>query len=1064
MRTSPPGIPGDGRPSGLYSPVVARPRGAALLLVTGFLSLLALLAVSFLFARNLLATHARAAAAAERADLAVRSGLDYAAARLWADARSVTGTGNVPSAANRCDDRIPRGGEPVTLAPRRRQNPSYARGDGWTDADGDGAWTPGVDAPLPAADLDADGRLDAWSGRLRGGSADACRFSLDIRCAGGLVSVNSGEIGSVSDDHDLDGIPNGDPASGYAAAVPAGAWCDPAWPGNVHLVNLLDNLGAVLDLSIRQTGVPFHPGAGALGPIETSPLGSLVVSNRPQGGYTSLEPLHAALSAADFEKVAPFLTVRRETIAVSRMASGSKKDLAWLRIFDTIWQSAYEFHVPIRFNEAPVEVLAASLRHITASGSYYQLIVGGPLEPQTPFVRLYPEAEADDVAAALAARRPIHDWRDFLQELHASAAPFFRDDPFTAVNESVDPGRRLLKEDLILAQVGPDGYFGDTHAWRMNTLEVARDTGIGIDATSTRRILKESLFGLLNTAPFDQSGNSQTSLNAAAMFSNIAPRVTTEYDLADDAPGAFVVRASGWMEREGQETASADLRGEIVILDSVRLDGQQEFEMFSTAARPVTATNPWRLAGGAVLAEGACQKKLFIDSDPKFPLDSYCEASLPTTGQGWAVGNYAYCPVEGGLRLQARPEEGIDAPCVFALPFNPDPLPPPPNRWYGSASGTQDDWLDNVGDPAGSAGAHRSPDPAYGGATNPLPPLHRGFHAGSQGIRFNPIPAGNLFNLSWDAATPFPLPLGAQGRIADATISLWYPSHGGESLILDVTPPHFNAPYLELQYRDLSTSNTWRTYLRWQFPGVPSETFRVDVLSQTRTITPWWTADPVVAACGWHHLAFAFSPAGDFLTVHVDGRPDAQGPIAIGFPTGSVGQDQWRLSLRFPMDDLRFFAADLGSPTIEAQALDTDRFADRRGTYLSSRFRPDPARFPDGVTLRGISWDAFIPEQTAGRFTFDAVGYKGGVPLNPNALSDPGRAIPWNGTTPPGAVFSVPGCDAFEIGVTINAASPTLTIPGPNGLHAPLRDTPYLDSVTLRLAGRRPRWTGVSSR
>lgn len=1045
-------------------------RGIVLILVTGLLALLAFLAAALAQGGRFSAAWSAVETPAGRARRAAESALEYAAARLWADARSIAGSGKAPSAANRCDDRVPRGNEPPVTPPHRLKNPSYARGDGWKDQDNDGAFDPG-EAIQTGGDLDGDGRFDAWSGRLRGGSRDSGRFSLVIRCADALVSVNGGEIGSPTDDHDLDGVLNGDPASGYAAAVPAAAHRDPAYPGNVHLVNLLDNLGAVLDLSIEQTGVLYHAGAPQLGADETSPLGTLAVSNRPKGGYASLEPLRAALPPADFEKVAPFLTTRRRTVPVSHPSGGLKKDLLWERIASPVWKSAYEFHAPIRFNEAPVEILKASLRNITASGSYFQLkvsppkwngeITGGPVDAQTPFIRLHPSSEADNVAAALAAQRPIHTWKEFLRKLHDFGASRFEDDPFTSLNDAADPDRILLKEDLILAQVAPDGYFGDTHAWRKNTLEVPR----GIPAA--RRIVKESLFGPLNTVPFDRTGAViTTALEPSEMFSGIPSRATTEYDLAADAPGSFTVRASGWTEPQDGAGPRVELSGEIDILESLRLGGQQEFEMLSTEARPVSPAAPWRLAGGAILAEGPCQEKSSIDSDPKFPLDSYGEASLPVgSGLGWAAGNYAYCPVEGSLRLAARPEEAIDAPCVFALPFNPDPSTDPVNRWYSKGAGTPDDWLDNLGDPVGTPGTHRSPDPVYAGTPYPLRTLHEGFRAGTLGIRLNPIiPAPNLMTIAWDAATPFPIPLDPQMRIADASISLWYPAQGGPSLTPADTLP-LNAPFLELSYKDLSAfGNTWRTYLRWEFTSPASEGFQVETQSASHSITPWWTADPTVSACGWHHLAFVFNASGDALTVYADGRPAPLGPIPIGPPAGTPGQEQWRLQLRFPMDDLRFFAPAAGALEIEKQALETDRFAARSGTYLSPRFRPDPSRLPRGATLRSISWDGFIPEQTAGRFVFDAVGYRDGLPLNPDP-ADPGRAIPWNGSAPPAAAFTVAGCDAFEIGVTIRAETPALAIAGPSGVvYTPLRDTPSLDSITLRFAGDRPRWSNLAER
>lgn len=1032
--------------------------GVALLAVSGILALLAFLAAAFLRTGALLTQQGESVRDRRSADLAAESGLEYAAARLWEDPSTPWDRGVARTAVNRRDDWTCRPGS---------ANPSYARGDGFKDVNGDGTFNTGdIPIPRPPMDLDGNGRFDAWSGRLRGGrSPFDGRFSLKIESAGGFICINSGEIGSPLDDHDLDGVLNSDDP-GYPVDVPANAYCDPAYPGNVHLVNLLDNLGAILDLTCKIPSAPYCPGAPALGVIETSTLGSLVVAHRPPGGYGGLEPLRAVLGPGDFEAVAPHLTTAGRSLPVSCLAGDPKDGFYDTLIHAPLENPRYEFHVPIDFNHAPEEVLRASLRHITASGTYERALFG-PVDAHTHFVRLYPEGEADALARSLAVARPVHTWKGFLGALHAAGASAFRDDPFTNVNEQ-SQNWMLLKEDLVMAQTAPDGYFADSFSWRNNSLEVPREQSLkGTDGTSVRRIFKESMFGLLTSFPFDMTGQLKTVMSTSNAWMYIPSYATTEYDLAA-LPSAFRIAVDG--QANGQSGIVSRSAAELGIESGeIRLDGQQDFEMHATSARPITPALPWRQRGGLSRTEETHIGD-DLDTTPRFPLDAYSEASIlpvPPANPAWEPQNLRYPPVEGGLQLRARQTEEIDLPCVFAMPMNRDPLAVPANRWYTSNSGTPSDWLDNLGDPAGVPGSPRSPDPVQSTSFLPVPASSflRGWQTGPMGIQGNSSDySTSQISFDWPPGT-FCLPVNPNSQIANSTFSFWYPARGGETAMVLSTVNH-KTPRVSLQYKAIN-SNSWTSKLRWHFLGGSTEKFRVSttggLVGTTRDVVPWWTTDPVASLAGWHHVALDIAPSGDSLLVYVDGKPDPQGPLAV-LPSPPIGLAVWRLEVNFPLDDLRLFTPSLGAAAIERQALQEDRY-ERSGMYSSVSYRLDPDRLPRGARIRRVAWNGFIPQQTRGAISCELYLYRNGndVELAPGATW-PDEAFRWDGTGIPTALFNTAACDEIEILVEIFAQFPSLAITDSGGtVRTPLRDTPSLDSISIGFADR-PRWTGLSAR
>ncbi len=1015
--------------------------GLALVLAAGVLALTLILAAGLVQMAAFARSGARAGTGRALSQLAAGSGLDYAAARLWEEPRATRDLAGVPSRTNRPDDWTARS-QGSGMAGQGSDNPSYARGDGFKDVDDDGACTAGIDVPIPRPpmDLDADGRFDAWTGRLRSGQDPfSGRFSLRIESSGGFVCVNSGELGSPRDDHDLDGILNKDDPNystdrdtdGIAVngIVPNGIpdWRDPDFYGNRHLVNTLNNLGAILGVSSTHVA-PYCAMAPAMGGITTSDLGRIVVSNRPRGGYGSVTEAVAFLPPADRDKVLSFLTVQGTPEPVAWVQPGmcQSEDPPFYDIYSLdpsapltspLDAPAIEFHVPIDFQRAPVEVLRALLRHVAAGGCDTHTL-------DWAFVRLG-EAEADDIAqrlAAVRATRRIMAWSDLLDVLHADCGALFRDDPFTCFDETADPLLARRKEDLVMAQLGPAGYFDDPRAWRHNTLEVVRDTGpVGTDATSPRRVPKTFLFGSPCTCPYDVNGGAYADILQS--FS-VPCYATTEVTLCGRPPGGFRISSEGWREDAGTPAALCSLSADLAIeTGRIPIRSQQEFEQ-----RGTSPASPWRLVGGDVRTEGPCQGKSAVQTTPKFPLESLDAAALPGYPGvgGWMPANAAYPRVDGGVRLASRPAvlAELAPPCVFALPFDADPpfpVPVPPTL-YDPA-----DFRDNAADPIEDTLPPLAPDLRRCQLTAGWESAFHGYLLDTQGPRLH-FPFAR-----WQAPThPFPLPLSALDRIQGAAITAWFAWQGGE-------------PGISLRIgRHAGPTVKWLDVLL-----LPDGSFTVRPFTAVSYPRPAsWTATPEGLRAGWHHLAVVFDATGANLSLFVDGKAEGA-PVPVWVPGPPDPTAAWTLVLSGHFDDVRFHAPAPATPVLMTMAQE-DRYAARTGTYTSPRFLLDPARFPDGVTIRGVERDGFVPAATRGSIEvtvrgFDAAG----------ALLGQASAPPWTGTEPSGAPCRLAGCFQADVVAVLKATDPEpLPVGDPPVFPNVLRDTPILDTLAVVYSGR----------
>ncbi|MBI4231167.1 MAG: hypothetical protein HY608_10065, partial [Planctomycetes bacterium] len=247
-------------------------RGIVLILVSGLLSVLAILAALFVRVGSVRTQISRQYVESARARLLACSGMEYASARLKADP-SVPG---VRTAANQPDDWTYRDDPSVLLA--WALNPSYRhrRMEPYTDLAVGGILNGRYDAGSDAyVDLDGNGQADGFSGRLRGtGQRLGDVFSLRIEDANTRIHVNGGRLDAALS-------PVGTPY--HKDTAPGGP--------NGWLVRLLNNLDAAV------TGAA--PGT----------LGGQVVGVRPAGGYATADALRTVIGDARYAMFERYLTL-----------------------------------------------------------------------------------------------------------------------------------------------------------------------------------------------------------------------------------------------------------------------------------------------------------------------------------------------------------------------------------------------------------------------------------------------------------------------------------------------------------------------------------------------------------------------------------------------------------------------------------------------------------------------------------------------------------------------------------------------------------------------------------
>lgn len=349
--------------------------GIVLVLVSGVLVAISLLAAFSLS----LARHASAGAegrlVARSAEIAAQSALQYAAARLMQD--PIPRYPTLPS--ERGDDWRCRGGiDPVAAG----LNPSWSHGDAWSDqgAPGDGVYTAGYDVFDPALhDRDGDGRFSARSGRLR----NDLSFTLTVEAPGGKIPLNAGievasGLGKDGIDNNLNGVIDEDgrddridnDGDGQSDEADEQAFGECEWnptPGetpdwqkragfNEAVARALDSLGVVLDIQGGRRPETFQGEA-----FMASTLGDLI-TQAPKEGFRNWRSVEKALNRlnqigglppytqADSERIRPFIDLGPYDRGGRRGIGASGVEFIG-------------FEVPIEFLTASPEVLKALWMH-----------------------------------------------------------------------------------------------------------------------------------------------------------------------------------------------------------------------------------------------------------------------------------------------------------------------------------------------------------------------------------------------------------------------------------------------------------------------------------------------------------------------------------------------------------------------------------------------------------------------------------------------------------------------------------------------------------------------------
>lgn len=1072
--------------------------GIVLICTSALLALLAFLAAAFVQATRWQNASAGADKAGRASRIAAECGLHYAAARLWENPLSSQDAGQMLIPENTRNDWAARGSEPLNVPPSRLLNPSYARGEFWRDADASGSFSGD-----PYDDINGNGRFDVRSGRLRGGSNEGPVFFLRVRSAGSRACVNSGETGSPADDHDLDGILNAEdtvatssnPAYGtdlngangdddqdqipnwadpdYAGPIGNGVpdWSDPDFAGNRHVVNLLDNLGAVLELADvhPEKYAPQATPASAiqgLGEIQTSFLGRRIIGNRPRGGYSSIEQVADALrpfyAAADVARVLHHLSVHGEIVPIPLGFEGMRFGQDVLSSALQKSEVRHEFHARLDFNTIPCEILEASLRHLSHSG-YEGFNISAP--PKTDrFTRIGAE-EAKKMAAFLAARRPVRTWKRLLEIMVAGDAGIWKPDPLYPGDPQIPE-----KENLVLAQFDANWCWPDLFTGRRNSLEVPRDA-VGADATHVIGCFKRGLACDLNSAPatFPDGG-------IPTVARNIPPRMTTEMGLSP-LRSDFSVDAEGV---SGGTRFSCRTGGDFSRSErSVLFTGQQDFEPI-LGEGPNPARKIWR--GGEVYDDGLRRaERTGTQTRPRFPVARFDGANLVTNfpASTFTVrpDEYRYPYALGWVGLSSwqwdpgRLVGGIAglAPgnLTLSIPFNEDQGTAAP--WDNTH------WLDNVWDPYAAARPTPKPYLIDIGAAN----TQAGICLTPDGLQYRanlPEAPGKLnYIVRWDCKTAFGdgfFPADAGGPL-EGTIACWIPVGDGQ----DMPAPKAEGPTTFCLRYGFNVSNS--NFMDWIIPCIPENGQSINIWHDYQwgwgtydvfeVPPPAGTPADALASTGWRCITLTFRRVGTdtHLFVYVDGRCcNASNPcIVSGISPENARMELCLCDMGYPVNDLMFFDRILDDAQIAALAA-KPRYASS-GRYVSPRIAFDAARIPEGAFITGFSWDGFIPEAIGGAMTMHATGFDVGGALlqdsSPVTWSDENNAMRAHFFKP------IPGCRraGFTVEFAADPAPVDLCDAGGGVLVAGakiLRETPILEEFRLLYRTAKPRWTGLSGR
>lgn len=1036
--------------------------------MAGLLSFLS--GLGFLFAQAAAAAPRPVATRLQRiaAETAAASGVHYAMARLREEPRALDERGIVAEARNACDDWKWRGdpaGEPAAMRPSASLNPSYRRGEHWSDDNGDGHWQ----AKEGEEDLDGNGRPSPWSGRLRGDGLAGEAFSLVIRSTAGLVCVNSGALGSPLEDWNMNGILDADDPPGFSRddrntnGVPD--WRDPDYLENRHLVSLLDNLGVVLKAASLHgyprelyapaprdeggydwsqenqedweddeedyidedgNGIPdgdqdqFSPRSSwdvnsTMSDYVISNLGRRIILGRPRGGYADIGDLKRVLGQAVYDRVRPFLTTRGEIVTV--LTNGPLRgSISWDdRIVEGEQPNGtvpfYERRARMELAAVSREVLEASLMYLSAGGCRFIDGQGNDdFVYETAFSRIH-RVEAKSLADFIgpkAARGEITSWAKLLELLAASGC--FIDDPFTETARQFLPqDRQRLKEDLILAVWNANDHFPDFFSRSRNSLDVPRG-----GRPRARRITAASQINSewIWTRPY---GGEDRSSNYPI---EVPGRPTATFDLMGGGPRSFEVDSEGWQEASSGSRAVAGDRSTVDLLGALTLTGQQDFEQHPTGGRL------WRKVGGEVFHDPADGR------GERSNVSTYPSISTQALGP-----SASYPRAWGDLRLASAQRAGDEDGAILSVCFNESKVGDPLDRHHVNAR---------------ADGALLAPcgvrhlNWMVGGDDELASIVWQGEGQPPQGDDFFCLPRSTLR----DMLNSPPRDVPGSGEITRGAIAFWMPGFDEyltariDGILMDDHFPYFGGTRIEIRVGRRPRMGPFQ----WLDPAATCA-YRVsftdlDNLREHFQVNGFEAQLPHQGASG-HHVVLVFNDDGEpndhegTMDVYVDGEP--WGPRFNIDYTGCFPLAKFVVQSG-PVDDIFFFDRVLLPQEIRDMADDSiARFPSPSGTYTSPVYTFDPARLPEGATLQGLSWDAFFPAPLSGTLTFCVTGFRSdGSPVSSEEIVYTSDDLRDGRPQHQWLAKPLYGCRKVQITVRIDVDS-----------GGPLFDTPVIDEIRL---------------
>lgn len=1006
--------------------VDARRGGLMLVLVSGILTMLALMAALLVQISGTQQAYSRAVSCGVQAVMVGESGIAYAAARLWEQPLSIERSGGTPGPVNRGDDWAPRGnpfrdsGETSPLL-----NPSYSHGTAWQEVpmvgNDPGAYDKGMDTVLSQ-----DGSFSACTGRLRGERfSGPARFSLHVTAQGAdKICLNSGELGSFTGDHDLDGTLNRDDPEygidlndpefdGVPAANGVPDWRDPGFEGNVHIVNLLDNLGLVVGLPKKKVpwgpvdkGYPYPCRLDTTYPLAATrnEVGRRIIAARPRGGYQDIEELKTVLTGEEYTAMAPFLSVVGDIVPVGFPAFHYAEDGVTPLCNTDEWTNArqerfFEFHARIGLNTAPPEVLKAMFLNVCVCGRSIE------------FIRLKQD-EVGEIVDAFVAVRPMHAWGVFLEFLERHAGLFTPDDFWADYLPDVR-SQVLKKEDLILSQLMMDSFYDDPNFSHRRKWGCTRLDGSG--CAYTRDVLKGQIGHEISTTPRKQDGK-------LSLFGGdpelLYPRMTTEGTFISPPPAEFLVTCENATDRGDARVRRVRARIAGPACFALRLGGQQDFEQL-TGVGPVPAL--WSLPGGHLFYEGGTPaSRSGVQTEPRFPLTSSVTGALNHTpafadgdqGEAWKA--FRYPRSFGGLHLGMRPipdAEGLRS--TYLCAHQEDQKAEPWNAYVNDSC--ESNFFDPfVEDPSlypdrRNLAVESQIKPSAGNQLAYAPPTYAGFvggplHARDCGLqldwkvdRSDPLLCANRSPLprgEYDGNATIPdlhTALEPKGEIASGVMEYWMPWYpGNRSTEGTILWYHEKPDILNTGVPQWNPMLTVISRVEWVDPATMGK-FKVKIgLSEFTSVQ---------APLPINHVAIFFSNQGLELqdktrvSVYVNGQicpsPGGGGDIIELFKASQA--PHWselcpsEIGTRicsYNVRRLSFYDGPQETPAASLARFQAGFFVNQ-GTYGSQPFRFDAVALPRGARLSGFAWDGYIPRDIGGRIVFrmDATDLNGGQTL-----------------------------------------------------------------------------------